>query len=128
MSTPNPTLFTPLTKGFSWQASTTGEGGASLPAGEVQTGSTIGVRADGDAAFSPGNYKWFVPVSGTASTEPLADFQAKAKLPPGNYWAAVDQTDMLGTDSATSGWTGEVPFSIPAPIVKPAPPTAFIAA
>lgn len=119
------TVFTPMLKGFTWVNSTTGGGGAALPAGETQTGSTIGVRADGDAAFSPGNYKWFVPVSGTAASESLADFQAKAALPPGNYWGALDQTDALAGSSSTSAWTAEIPFSIPAPVVKPDPQTGF---
>lgn len=130
MSTPNPTPFPALVKGFSWTPSTTGEGGAPLPPGEAQTGSTIGIRADGDAAHSAGNYQYLVLVPGTQSTETPAQITAALNkaLPPGNYWAAIDQTDMLNGVASTSAWTAEVPFSIPFPIVKPAQPSAFTAA
>lgn len=130
MSTPNPIVFTPLVKGFTWTPSTTGEGGAALPAGEVQSGSTIGIRADGDTAHSAGNYQYLVVVPPGQTSETPAQIAAalNKSLPPGNYWAAVDQTDMLNGQSATSAWTAEVPFSIPAPIVKPASPTGFGAA
>lgn len=126
MSTPNP-VFTPLVKGFTWQNSTTGEGGAPLPQGEVQSGSTIGIRADGDAAHSAGNYQYLVlvPAGQTSETPAQIATTLNKALPPGNYWAAMDQTDMLGTDSRTSAWTAEVPFSIPAPIVRPSAPTGF---
>lgn len=130
MSTPNPIVFTPLVKGFSWQNSTTAEGGAPLPAGEAQSGSTIGIRTDGDAAHSAGNYQYLVlvPAGQTAETPAQIAATLNKSLPPGNYWAAMDQTDMLGTASMTSAWTPEVPFSIVAPIVRPAAPTGFIAA
>lgn len=130
MSTPNPITFTPLLKGFSWTPSTTGAGGAALPAGETQTGSTIGIRADGDATHSPGNYQWLVVVPTAQSSETPSQITAALgkALAPGNYWAAIDQTDMLNGASSTSDWTAEVPFSIPQPIVKPDKPTGFSAA
>lgn len=130
MSTPNPIVFTPLLKGFSWTPSTTGAGGVALPPGETQTGSTIGIRADGDTAHSVGNYQWLVVVPGTASAEtPAAITAALGKaLAPGNYWAAIDQTDMLNGAPSTSSWSAEVPFSIPFPIVQPDKPTNFQAA
>ena len=40
-----PTVFTPLVKGFSWQNSVTA-GGQPLPAGEGETGDTIGIVSD----------------------------------------------------------------------------------
>jgi|SRR6185437_747172 len=122
------TVFPPLLKGFSWVPSTTGEGGVPLAPGEIETGSTIGVRADSDTTHSIGNYQWFVVVNGTVTTESTSDFQGKLNLAPGNYWAALNQTDMLNGAPSTSAWTPEVPFSIPSPIVKPAAPTGFTAA
>lgn len=130
MSTPNPIVFTPLIKGFSWTPSTTGAGGVALPPGETQSGSTIGIRADGDTTHSAGNYQWLVVVAGAATSEtPAAITAALGKaLPAGNYWAAIDQTDMLNGAPSTSAWTAEVPFSIPPTIVQPAPPVNFSAA
>ena len=122
------TVFPPLIKGFTWVPSTTAEGGGALPDGETQTGSTIGVRADGDTAHSTGNYSWFVVITGPVNAESTSDFQAKLSLKPGNYWAAINQTDMLNGVPATSAWSGEIPFSIPSPIVKPAAPTGFTGA
>ena len=130
MSTPNPVTFPTLLKGFSWVPSTTGAGGVALPSGETQSGSTIGIRADGDATHSAGNYQYLVVIAGTASAETTAAVNAAIgkALAPGNYWAAIDQTDMLNGAPSTSAWTAEVPFSIPAVIVQPAPPTGFTAA
>jgi len=124
------TTFTPLVKGFSWQNSTTAADGSALPPGETQSGSTIGIRADGDTTHSPGNYQYLVVVPATQTSETPAQITAalNKSLPPGNYWAAIDQTDMLNGAPSTSDWTAEVPFSIPSPIVKPASPTGFSAA
>jgi len=120
------TTFPPITKGFSWTPSTLDATGAPLPAGEAPSGSTVGIRADGDANHAPGNYQYLVAVNGSTSQLLITDPQwLAAKIPPGNYWGAVDQTDMLGTSTSTSAWTPEVAFSIPAPIVKPASPTGF---
>lgn len=129
MSTPNPVTFPALIKGFSWQLSTTGAGGQALPAGEVETGVTIGIRADSDTAHSAGNYQWLVVVPAGQTTETPAQITAALtkSLAPGNYWAAIDQTDMLNGAPSTSAWTAEIPFSIPVPIVQPAPPTGFSA-
>jgi len=124
------TTFTPLIKGFAWQPSTTAADGSALPPGETQSGSTIGIRADGDTTHAAGNYPWLVVVAGTATSEtPAAITAALGKaLPPGNYWAAIDQTDMLNGQAATSAWSAEIAFSIPPTIVPPAPPTVFTAA
>lgn len=120
------TTFPPLTKGFSWVGSSTDTSGNPMPSGEAPSGSSVGIRADGDATHAAGNYKYIVAVNGAASQLNITDPQwLAAKIPPGNYWGAVDQTDMLGTDSRTSAWTAEVPFSIPSPIVTPAQPTGF---
>jgi hypothetical protein len=132
MSTPNPaastvTVFPVLKSEFSWTPSTTAAGGQALPPGETQSGSTIGIRLDGDTTHSAGNYQYLIPISGTAMSETLAQlaaFLTKA-LPAGNYWGALDQTDILSGSPATSAWTAEVPFSIPAILATPAPPAAF---
>lgn len=124
------TVFTPLIKGFSWTPSTTDKDGNPLPAGETQSGSTIGIRADGDTAHAAGNYQYLIIVPPTQNSEaPGAITAALTKaLTPGNYWAAIDQTDMLNGSPSTSAWTAEVPFSIPAVIATPAAPTNFTAA
>jgi hypothetical protein len=124
------TVFPALVKGFSWVNSTAAADGSALPAGEAQSGSTIGIRADGDTAHSAGNYQYLVILAAGQTSETPAQIAAtlNKSLPPGNYWAAMDQTDMLGTDSKTSAWTAEVPFSIPPVIVQPAAPTGFTAA
>lgn len=132
MSTPNP-QFPPLLKGFNWALSTTAGGGGALAPGETESGVTIGIRLDGDTAHSAGNYQWVVPLGACVTSEPEAALVAAlAKLPnppgPGaNCWAAIDQTDMLNGSPSTSAWTAEVAFSIPVPIVQPAPPTGFTA-
>lgn len=134
MSTPNPVVFPPLIKGFSWAPSTAGvaaNGSAMpLPTGEVYTSATIGIRADGDASHAAGNYANLVIVPGAATSESVAALTAalQSALPAGNYWAAVEQTDTLNGVTSTSSWTAEVPFSIPPTIVQPAPPSGFIAA
>ena len=130
MATPNPVTFTPLVKGFSFNLSTTDDNGNPLPAGEVESSATIGIRLDGDANHSAGNYQYIVPLDAGVTTASPADIAAKLgkPLPPGNYWAAVDQTDTLDGNPATSNWTAEVPFSIPQPVVQPGKPTGFIAA
>lgn len=122
------TVFTPLTVGFSWVNSTTASDGSPLPAGEVEVSTTIGVRADGDATHSQGNYKWFVTNLGQVTSISAADFLKSTKLPAGNYWAALVQTDALNGVNATSAETPEIPFSVPATVVAPAAPTNFTVA
>ena len=127
------TVFTPLTKGISWVPSTVDANGNPLPEGETISGSTLGIRADGDTTHSVGNYQYLIVVPGTQSSETVAQItQALSKaLAPGNYWIAIDQTDFLNGASSTSPWTAEIPFSIPSPIVavvKPAAPTNFTVA
>jgi len=124
------TVFTPLIKGLSFALSTIDTSGNPLPAGETESGATIGIRADGDATHAPGNYQYLVVLAaGATSITPAAINTAIGKsLPPGNYWAAVDQTDMLDGAPSTSAWTTEVPFSILQPVVQPSPPTDFIVA
>ena len=126
MNSPNP-VFTPLIKGLSFTLSTTDTAGNPLPAGEAESAATIGIRADGDTTHSPGNYQFTVPVAAGVSSVTPADIAAALGKPlaPGNYWAAVDQTDTLGGVTATSAFTAEVGFSIPQPVVQPSPPTGF---
>jgi hypothetical protein len=126
MSTPTPIVFTPLVKGFTWVNSTT-SGGKPLPAGETETGDTIGIRMDQDSTHSPGNYQYTVKVpAGQTLESPAQIATALGKpLPPGNYWGAIDQTDTLGGTSATSTWSTEVPFSIPATTATPDSPQNF---
>lgn len=122
------TVFTPLTQGFSWTDSAgVDANGNPLPEGEAPVSSTLGIRADGDSAFSPGNYKYQVTVAYPTQTESVSDLTTAlaSALPPGNYWAAVKQTDKLGDASVDSPWTTEVPFSIPMQAVEPASPTAL---
>jgi hypothetical protein len=121
-----PTVFTPLVKGFSWQTALTA-GGQPLPAGEVETGDTIGIRADGDTTHAAGNYQYTVQVPAGQTLETPAQITAALgkPLPPGNYWGAIDQTDALNAQSATSIWSTEVPFSIPATVVTPGSPADF---
>ena len=123
------TVFPALVKGFTWTNSSTDINGNPLPAGEAQSGSTIGIRAAGDTTHSPGNNQYLVILAaGQTSETPAAITAALTKaLAPGNYWAAMDQTDMLNGAPSTSPWTTEVPFSIPQPVVQPASPTAFTA-
>ena len=96
---------------------------------ETEQGVTIGIRADGDTTHSAGNYQYLVIVPAGQTSETPAQITASVAkaLPPGNYWAALDQTDSLGGSPATSAWTAEVPFSIPtvAP-ATPASPADFI--
>lgn len=126
MSTPNPVAFTPLVKGFNWTPSTAAINGP-MPAGEVPSGFTIGIRADGDATHAAGNYANLVVVPPNQTSETPAQITAALTkaLPPGNYWAAVNQTDTLNSVTSVSGWTAEVAFSIPAPIAQPLSPTGF---
>lgn len=123
------TTFTPLEKGFTWTPSSTG-GGAALPAGEAPSGFTIGIRLDGDTTHAAGNYAYTVIVPAGQTTETPAQITAALTkaLTPGNYWAALSQTDTLNGASATSAWTAEVPFAIPPVIVTPDQPTGFTAA
>lgn len=125
-----PTVFTPLVKGFSFALSTTDDNGAPLPPGESESAATIGIRLDGDTTHSAGNYQYTVVLAAGLTTASPADIAAKIGKPlaPGNYWAAVDQTDTLNGVAATSKWTAEVPFSIPQPVVQPSSPTVFTAA
>lgn len=122
------TVFTPLTTGFSWTPSTTDASGSPLPPGEAESGATIGIRPDGTGAA--GTYPTLVVVPSTATAETLTQLNAALgkALAPGNYWAAIDQTDILNGATSTSVWTAEVPFSIPAVIAKPAAPTNFTVA
>lgn len=122
--------FPAITTGFSWTPSTTVDSGQAVPAGEAPSGFTVGIRQDGDTAHSAGNYKYLISTAnGSISQIQITDPQwVAAKIPPGNYWAAVDQTDMLGTASMTSAWTAEVSFSIPQPIARPDAPTGFTVA
>lgn len=126
MSTPNP-IFPPLTESISWVDSTTADGAVPLPAGETVVSTTLGIRADGDSNFGPGNYQYRVPVAAPAQSISLTDLNAALGKPlaPGNYWLAAEQTDKLGDLTADSKWTPEVGFSIPPPRpVAPASPTA----
>lgn len=129
MSTPNP-VFTPLVKGLSFALSTTDDNGNPLPEGETESAATIGIRQDGDTAHSAGNYQYTIILDAGVTSVSPADIAVKLgkPLPPGNYWSAVDQTDTLNGNPATSKWTAEVPFSIPQPVVQPSPPTGFTAA
>jgi hypothetical protein len=121
------TTFTPLIKGLSFTLSTTDTTGAPLPTGETESAATIGIRLDGDTTHATGNYQFVVPLAaGVTSVTPAQIAAVLGKpLAPGNYWAAVDQTDTLGAAQATSAWTAEIPFSIPQPVVQPSPPTGF---
>jgi hypothetical protein len=120
------TVFTPLTQGFSWVDATANVDGSAVVTGEV-TGFTIGVRPDGSqppVATPPGTYPQSVAVVGaTATSEAVAAFLAALSLAPGNYFAAVQSTG-----PANSGWSTEAPFSIPAPVPVPLPPSGFTAA
>jgi hypothetical protein len=136
LSTPTP-VFTPFTKSISWTDATTASGGAPLPAGETLADTVIGIRADGDATHSAGNYQWQISVAAPASSITRADFDAAIKaaypqmnpVPPGNYWLNGEQTDVLDGQTATSAWgTTETPFSIPVPVVAPSNPTSFVVA
>lgn len=129
MSTPNP-VFTPLIKGFSFALATTDDNGNPLPEGETETAATIGIRQDGDSTHAAGNYQYIVPLDAGVTSASPADIAAKLgkPLPPGNYWAAVDQTDTLNGNPATSKWTAEIGFSIPQPVVQPSSPTGFTVA
>ncbi len=124
------TVFPPLVKGFSFTIATTDTAGNPLPTGEAESAATIGIRLDGDTTHGAGNYQFIVPVpAGVSAVTPDMIAAALGKpLAPGNYWAAVDQTDSLNGSLATSAFTAEVPFSIPQPVVQPASPTGFTVA
>jgi hypothetical protein len=121
------TTFTPLVKGLSFTLSTTDITGTPLPTGETESAATIGIRLDGDTTHAAGNYQFVVQLAaGVTSVTPAQIAAVLGKpLAPGNYWAAVDQTDTLGGAQATSAWTSEIPFSIPQPVIQPSPPTGF---
>lgn len=122
------TTFTPLTTGFTWAISTKDASGNPLPTGETDTSFTIGIRADGDTTHSAGNYQYFVTLGAGVTQATLAEVLA-AKVPQGgNYWASIDQEDTLNSQTATSGWSPEIAFSIPIQIVTPVPPTGFTVA
>lgn len=127
MATPNPVVFTPLVKGFSFALATTDDSGNPLPPGESESAATIGIRQDGDTQHVPGKYQYTIVLDAGVTTATPADIAAKLgkPLPPGNYWAAVDQTDTLNGVAATSNWTAEIGFSIPQPVVQPGSPTGF---
>lgn len=125
-----PTTFTPLVKGFSWTLSTLNVAQAPLPAGETESGVTIGIRMVGDATHSAGNYQWLYVAPAGATTATLAQIQAQLGFTLAeatNYYAALDQTDMLNGSPSTSPWTAEIGFSIPIAVVQPCPPLAFAA-
>jgi hypothetical protein len=124
------TTFPPLVKGFTFNVATTDTSGNPLPTGEAETSVTIGIRLDGDTTHAAGNYQFIAAIAGaTASVTPAQLTTALGKpLAPGNYWAAIDQTDTLNGSTATSPWSAEAPFSIPQPVVQPSAPTSFSAA
>lgn len=124
MSTPNPVTFPPLKSEFTWVNSTTW-GGQPAPSGATEASVTIGIRADGDTTHSAGNYEWTVTINGNGMSETLSQLNAALgkPLPTGNYWAAIYQTDNNNGTTVNSQWSGEIPFSIPAP--TPDIPTAF---
>lgn len=126
MNSPSP-VFTPLIDSISWVDSTTAKGGAALPDGESLVSTTLGIRADGNTSFSPGNYQYQFAVAAPAQKETVNDLTTALTkaLPPGNYWLAAKQTDKLGDSTADSDWTSEVGFSIPQVAVAPASPTAL---
>jgi hypothetical protein len=125
----NATVFPALVKGFSFTLSTTDANGNPLPAGENESAATIGIRLDGDTTHAAGNYQYTVVLDAGVTTATPSDIASRLgkPLPPGNYWAAVDQTDTLAGVASTSAWTTEVPFSIPVPVVQPGSPTGFTA-
>ena len=113
-------MFPAAKTGFTWTPPTVNVDGTPIIAGEVD-GYQVGVRTDGDAAHSPGNYS--VNAIATGATASAETFKALgAALKPGNYWGAI-QT--LSASNGNSVYTSEVPFSIPAPVSPPLPPTGF---
>lgn len=125
------TTFTPLVKGFTWLPSSQGINGP-LPSGEAISGFTIGIRLASDTTHGPFNYQYFaVMAANTTSCTPAQLATAlKISLPPGNYYASIDQTDLLGTSPSTSGWAPEIAFSIPGAVTtvqQPLSPTSFAA-
>ena len=126
MSTPNPVTFTPLTTEIDITPSTTDTSGQPLPAGEVLASVTLGIRPDGSGA--PGTYPLTVIVQAPATVESKAALLAALNnsLTAGNYWLAALQTDTLGGQDFASGWSTEVPFSLPPQGVVPAAPTVAI--
>lgn len=128
MSTPNP-VFTPLTTSISWKDSTTDNAGNALPPGETVTSVTLGIRPDGDANFSLGNYFKTIVLLGPVTSETISALNSAlgAALPPGNYWLNGQETATLNGQSLTSDWgTTETPFSIPQQVVKPGAPGPFV--
>lgn len=122
------TTFPPLATAITWKDATTDASGNPLPAGEVVSSVTLGIRADGDTAHSLGNYSKTVIVLGTVTTETLTALNSAlgATLAPGNYWLNGQETATLSGQSATSLWgTTETPFSIAQPVVTPGSPSAF---
>jgi hypothetical protein len=116
------TVFTPLTKELDWVDATTNEDGSSISPGEI-TGFAVGARADGSAPVDPktGAYPLLAAVtSPTATSEAAADMILAMSLTPGNYWGSV-----RSTGPTNSQWATEVPFSIPAPLPVPNPPTGL---
>jgi hypothetical protein len=123
------TVFTPLLKAFVWTPATSGVTGP-FPVGEVESGATLGIRADGDTGFSAGHYKYLIVVPPTQASEtPSAIGTALGSpLVAGNYWAAIDQTEMYNGVPSTSAWSAEIAFSIPASgPMKPLAPINFSA-
>ena len=119
------TVFPPLTNSITWTNNATDANGQPLPAGEALVSTTLGVRADLDAAHGPGNYQYLVIVPAPASSETVAALAAALgkTLPPGNYWLNAMQTDALNGVSVSSAWMGaETPFSVPPVAVAPGAP------
>jgi hypothetical protein len=123
------TIFTPLTKEIDIVPSTTDAAGAPLPAGEMLSSVTLGIRPDGSPAVDPvtGTYPMTVIVQAPATVESKAALLAAlTSLGTGNYWLAGLQSDALGTQTFKSNWGKEVPFSIPPVGVAPAPPAVSV--
>lgn len=123
------TVFTPLMHGFNWVDSTAGVGGVALPPGEVPASVTIGIRPDGNASYSLGNYQYLVIVPAPSTTETLAQVNAaiNANLPVGNYWANALQTDSYNGASEPGVWgTAEIPFAVVPPAVQPEAPVLTV--
>jgi hypothetical protein len=134
MSTPA-TVFAPFLKEIDWTDATVDADGNPLPSGESLVFTALGVRADGDAGHSIGNYQYVIDVPAPAAKVTRADFDAAFKtayptpgaLQPGNYWLNGQQEDAINGTTSISNWgTAEVPFSIPQVVVQPGAPGPFV--
>lgn len=121
----NAVVFTALKNGLSWNEPSANVD-PSVPFNESEiTGYAIGVRPDGSAAVDAktGSYPQSVSVDGAKSTsEAAAALVGALSLSPGNYWAAVRDLGPVNSD-----WSTEAPFSIPAPVPQPLPPSGLAA-